>query len=382
MKDTFQMDRVTLVGHPLATIGRGEDLRCAARALNAVGIPFSIFDLDRGVGSGDQALQDEFSSHFTHEFSPFANLFFINGDEVGGVLARFPGWKDSRAVQIIIPQWELPNYPLDWVEEIGLFDEIWAPSFFVKGTLEKGASTPVLCIPLPVEIRLKFILPRRYFGLRESAFTFLFFFDFSAYSTRKNPQGALKVFEMLCDQLESEDLELVIKTNAPWEDARFRKEEQELMEKINGSRHRDRITLINRTLTDNQVKNLIRCCDCFLSLHRSEGFGRGMAEAMALGKPVIGTGYSGNLDFMDGKTAHLVEYDLIKVQSGEYPYGEGQVWADPNLEDALESMIRVVQDRESALLLGRAGSLRIRTYFSYRAVGLQYSDRLEEILRS
>jgi len=382
MRDSFQLEQVTLVGHPLATIGRGEDLRCGARALNAVGIPFSIVDLDREVGSPDRALEEEFSPHFTQQLGRSANLFFINGDEVAGVSARFPGWKDSGAVQIIIPQWELPGYPSDWMEEIELFDEVWAPSSFVKGALEKGTTTRMVHIPLPVEVKLKCTLPRGYFGLRESAFTFLFFFDFSAYSTRKNPEGALKAFELICDHLESEDLELVIKTNIPWEDPRFRKEEQVLLERINDSRHRERIRLINRTLTDHQVKNLIRCCDCFLSLHRSEGFGRGLAEAMALGKPVIGTGYSGNLDFMDGNSAHLVEFNLIEVESGEYPYGEGQVWADPNLQDALEKMIRVVQDRESARWLGQRGSLRIRTSFSYRAVGLQYRDRLREIMRS
>src|SRR3546814_12429317 len=91
---------------------------------------------------------------------------------------------------------------------------------------------------------------------------------------------------------------------------------------------RTRVVLINRQMDDNDTKNLLRCCDCFVSLHRSEGFGRGLAEAMYLGKPVIATRYSGNLDFMDERTAYLVDHELVPVQTGEYPFAEGQHWAD------------------------------------------------------
>src|SRR5512136_3068638 len=97
---------------------------------------------------------------------------------------------------------------------------------------------------------------------------------------------------------------------------------------------RDRVIVIWKVFSDNEMRNLIRCCDCFVSLHRSEGFGLGMAEAMYMGKPVIATAYSGNLAFMNESISCLVDYKLIPVEEGQYPFPKGQVWADPDLDQA------------------------------------------------
>ena len=127
------------------------------------------------------------------------------------------------------------------------------------------------------------------------------------------------------------------------------------------------------------MKNLVRCCDCFVSLHRSEGFGRGMAEAMYLGKPVIGTGYSGNLDFMNEENACLVRYKLKDVEEGQYPYGEGQVWAEPDMDHAMYLMQKLLADRDYGRKLGSVASRHMRQFFSYRAIGLRYQGRIESI---
>ena len=376
---TSPKQQITFIGHPFAPIGRGEDVRCAARAAKRVGLSFSIVDLDQEGHIADLALEEEFAPFLTDDLSPLANIFFINGDEVDRVRDTFPRIRESGAVQIIVPQWELANYPAEWAEQIEFFDEIWAPSRFVEKSLTEAVSIPVKYIPLPVEVVLNSFLPRRYYDLPESSFLFLFFFDYSSYLERKNPLGVIKAFELVCDQLGAEDIRLIIKSNAPWESELFQAMEEEITRAIDHSPHRERMILIKQTMTDNQVKNLIRCCDCFLSLHRSEGFGRGLAEAMFLGKPVIGTEYSGNLDFMDKKTAHLVDYTLIPVEPGEYPHGEGQVWADPDLDEGVKMMIEIYQNQDSDRQLGRMASRHIRKYFSYRAVGLGYRDRLTQL---
>ena len=123
----------------------------------------------------------------------------------------------------------------------------------------------------------------------------------------------------------------------------------------------------------------MRCADAFVSLHRSEGFGRGMAEAMALGRVAIATGYSGNLDFMTPETSLLVDHQLVPVGADEYPYPDGQVWADPSVEHAAGLMAQVVDDPASALALGERAQRRIRTHFSARAIGLRYQARLDAI---
>jgi glycosyltransferase involved in cell wall biosynthesis len=116
-------------------------------------------------------------------------------------------------------------------------------------------------------------------------------------------------------------------------------------------------------MEDNDIKNLIRCWDCFVSLHRSEGFGRGLSEAMYLGKPVIATAYSGNMDFMTLENSLPVNYQLVNVPNGAYPFGEGQVWAEPDLEDAVNHMLRLIDDSSLGRGMGQRASLTIRRGF-------------------
>ena len=148
------------------------------------------------------------------------------------------------------------------------------------------------------------------------------------------------------------------------------------------ARAKGRFIVIDQLLSDNEIKNLVRCCDSFISLHRSEGFGLGLINAMFLGKPVIGTAYSANMDFMTDSNSCLVRYKLCEVPQGAYPFAEGQVWADADIDHAVEHMLKLSSERECARALGREGSRHIRVNFSYRATGLRYSDRIAEIVRN
>jgi glycosyltransferase involved in cell wall biosynthesis len=152
------------------------------------------------------------------------------------------------------------------------------------------------------------------------------------------------------------------------------------MAALDKSSCRDRLIVIDDLFTDNEIKNLVRCCDSFVSLHRSEGFGRGMAEAMLLGKPVVATGYSGNLDFMNERNSCLVRYHLVDVPEGAYPQAQGQVWAEPDIDHAVFHMLKLVDDRDCGRALGEIASRHIRTHFSNRAIGLKYKRRVDGIL--
>jgi glycosyltransferase involved in cell wall biosynthesis len=100
---------------------------------------------------------------------------------------------------------------------------------------------------------------------------------------------------------------------------------------------------------------------------------------MALGKPVIGTGYSGNIDFMHSGIALLVDYDLVPLRQGQYPFYEGQVWADPDIQQAAEYMVELIENKDSARELGRLARRHMKTNYSYRAVGLKYRNRIQQI---
>jgi glycosyltransferase involved in cell wall biosynthesis len=124
----------------------------------------------------------------------------------------------------------------------------------------------------------------------------------------------------------------------------------------------------------------MKCCDCYVSLHRSEGFGLTMAEAMLLGKPVITTGYSGNMDFTTTETALLVDYKLVPVQPGDYPFSHGEMWAEPNVQQACDYMLDLVKDSTFAKSLAEKGQELIRTSFSTTTMGDRYKKHLSSLL--
>ena len=365
---------VTLIGHPYAPIGKGEHVRCTFRALRSVGLRPGLLDV---YGLNTPEPDD------AAEFGPFAaaapgavGLFHLNGDEVEQALAtlqvRFGG---VPAYRIVYPAWELSNYPQEWARQLERFDEVWAPSRFTADALAAVVARPIVHMPEACEVVLSSLMNRRWFGIPEASYVFMFFYDVRSYAARKNPQAVIAAFRRLLDARPYAATTLVIKVNggelAPESVKQLRESAADL---------RERAVLIDRTLTDNQVKNLVRLSDCFVSLHRAEGFGRGLCEAMALGKPVIGTGYSGNLDFMTPETSCLVDYRLVPVGEGQYPHWQDQVWAEPDVDQAARFMRHLLDDPTAGAELGRRASLRIRTEFSYRAAGRRYSDRLRELV--
>lgn len=367
--------QVVIVGHPFAPIGRGEDVRCMFRAFKKAGFSVGIYDVYSFI-QPPKEWKEEFGPYLVQELSEKFNIFLINGDEIKPVLEHIGKKFPSRAYNIISPQWELSHYPEEWAKELNHFNEVWAPSRFVQECLKKATSLPVFHMPYPVEVRVSTFLGRRYFGLPESAFIFLFFFDFKSYMERKNPKAILSAFERICELRSNRDIRLVLKVN---EEKGHSGAREEFLRLLHQSRWKERIILLEKNLPEDEMKNLIRCCDCFISLHRSEGFGRGLAEAMYLGKPVIGTAYSGNMDYMTEENSCPVSYTLVKVKEGEYPHAEGQVWAEPDIDEAVSWMLKLIDDPQFGAEIGKKASRTIRVYFSYRAMGLRYLLRLKEI---
>jgi len=365
---------LTLVGHPFSSIGMGEHVRSALSAFLAAGLRPGVRDIYGLDPRSDTALANTIVPHCVDRLATEVNIFHINGDEVEQSLTHLSPDPQPGSYNIIYPAWELSRYPSAWVPHLERFDEVWAPSRFTCDAIEAAVARPVTHMPLACEVRFSSPLGRRYFGIPESAYAFLFFFDFSSYLDRKNPFATIAAFLKLVGQSPFLDACLVIKTNT----LRAKPADRKRFEAGIVS-HGERVRVIDSTLTDNEIKNLIRCCDCFVSLHRSEGFGRGLSEAMYLGKPVIATGYSGNMDFMTEENSFLVDFDLVPVEQGQYVHPEGQIWADPDVEQATHFMRRLVDEPEAGRRRGLVASRHIRQFFNYRAVGLRYRTRLEQV---
>jgi len=364
---------IVLVGHPLAPIGIGEHIRCTFRAFRSIGVKVGIREI-YPVLDADRDLVAECRDNLVQHFSPDLNIFNINGDQVEPTLLHFATDLPINAYNVVYPMWELSKYPKEWAKQLNRFDEIWAPSKFTHASIAAAVTKPVVYMPLAGQINLKTFLGRRHFHIPESSFTFLFFFDLTSYIERKNPFAVLEAFDRVCSKRPDDDLCLVIKLKG----GEMRAEHQDIFSDYL-ARLKGRLIVIDKVLTDNEIKNLVRCCDCFVSLHRSEGFGLGLITAMFLGKPVVATAYSANLDFMNESNSCLVRYELRPVPPGAYPFGEGQVWADPDIDHAVEHMLKLVSDRDYARALGKEASRHIRVNFSYRATGLRYIDRIREI---
>jgi glycosyltransferase involved in cell wall biosynthesis len=326
-----------------------------------------------GMNTVEADASREFGGAMTKKLGRI-NVFHLNADEVDGSLATLLANDFERSYNILYPNWELSRFPSEWFPMLDRFDEVWAPSKFIADSIEGHISKPLRHLPVSCEVDLSSLLSRRYFGIPESTYAFIFFFDFRSFASRKNPYAVVEAFRLLMEARPTSDCTLVIKVNGselvPQAFARLKDEL---------AQYRDRIILIDRTVTDNEVKNLIRCCDCFVSLHRSEGFGRGLAEAMYLEKPLIATAYSGNMDFMDEQSALLVDYSLIPVQEGEYPKHEGQVWADADVEQASAQMIKLVDRPSLGREIGKRASRMVRDRVGYRHVGMNYRRRFAEI---
>jgi len=365
-----------LVGHPYAVIGMGEGVRSAANALESAKVPFSIRNTFGSYGVKDAKKHTGFRmmERITTSSMYKANVFYLNADEMDNALAYLgPGFFEGR-YNIGCWAWELSRFPDEWCDAFRLVNEIWALSRFTQQSIAEKASCPVLRIPHPVELTDAGRLSRRDFGLPENKFLFLFFFDFRSYISRKNPWAVIEAFQNAFGRAGSEDACLVIKVNGtdhqPEEYSAFCK----ALESFS-----DHVILIDKVMEDREIKELLRVCDSFVSLHRSEGFGRGIAEAMYLGKPVIATGYSGNLDFTNEMNACLVDHMLVPVKKGEYPFGKDQLWADPDIEQAAWYMKRLVYEPSYASEIGKYAERYIKTHYSFQVIGAKMRHRLEKL---
>ena len=362
---------VTIIGHPYAPIGMGEQLRSHVQACSALRLHHRVFDIFRYAQRTDPAHIRAIGELERRDLPGGIRIFHINGDEVERVLAEFAarGGVFEDGYNVIVPAWELPAYPAPWAAQLRRFDEVWALSSFIRTSLAHAGLDSHL-IGQAVELQAGPNLPRRYFGIRESAFVLLNFFDLSSYSRRKNPDAVLALLARIRRDDPFRDVQLVLKAKNGERAA------EDWAATVAGDAA---VKVIATPLDTTAVRSLIAACDCFVSLHRAEGFGRGLGEAMALGRLVMGTGWSGNVDFMTGRNSLLVRHGLVALQPDDYPHGQGQSWAEPDLDHAYGLLLPVLDDPDRGRAMARLGQADVLRTHGNRAVGLRILDRLEAI---
>ena len=367
---------ITIIGHPWAPIGMGEQLRSHITALSALNLHHGVLDIFRYAARTDAGHETIIGAREIREPPAGIRIFHVNGDEVDAVFAAFEarGGVLADGFNIIVPAWELPAYPVEWVEKLRLFDEVWALSSFIQASLKASGVDSVL-VGQAVEPLPGPLLPRRHFGIRESAYVLLNFFDLSSYASRKNPESVLALFDRIRTADPYADVQLVLKAKQGERGAEAWAREWSATHGVAG-----RVQVIATPLDTLGVRSLIAACDCFVSLHRAEGFGRGLGEAMALGRLAMGTDWSGNTDFLNSSNGLAVRSDLVALKDGDYPHWQGQSWAEPDVDHAYALLAPILKNPALGRAIARKGQSDVMLSHGNRAVGLRMLDRLEQLV--
>ena len=320
---------VDLLGFFRGGLGLGKQVRSLYEVLQASDISASAYDIsDKNQTFNMISSQDILSNRLT---SP-TRIISTTLPHIGVLLSS--GSQDLFDCERLIFHlaWEFDSYPTQLAGLSQIADSCWSiSSFAAKGLHQYGSNyTKVMSNFVPP----KSPKPNIYSGdtLQKRPFTFFFAFDFCSTFTRKNPLAVIQAFRQAFSSLDGENVRLIIKAHSS-------KHHPNDAKKLRDHASVDpRVQIIDRFLEEDEYKLLWSEVDCVVSLHRSEGFGLLVAEAISMNIPVITTGYSGNMDFCSESNSYLVDYELVPVSSGEYPYSEFSCWAEPDVTMASEYM--------------------------------------------
>jgi glycosyltransferase involved in cell wall biosynthesis len=361
---------VNLVGLPTAKFGLGEHLRSVGSVFELSKSNHQYYDCQKYfLGNyGDDSVSDKIQESLNYN----TNIFVCNGDAIGFIYNDHGNDFFKGRYNIHYGAWELRDYPKEWIPTLNIFQEYWAMSSFLQKSVSDVAKIPVVHMPYPVDFKIPTSFIRSDFRIPEDKFTFIFTFDISSVTERKNPRAVIKAFKLAFPK--NNDVTLVVKVSSKKD---FVTHQEEVKSVISDIKNDSRIVVIDEVLSRDKILGLINCCDVYVSLHRAEGFGIGMAEAMKMGKAVIATNYSGNTDFTLSHNSCLVDYKLIPLKPLEYIYEEGKVWADADIEHAAYYMKKLFEDSDYYVKISKAGKEYIDENYSVKAIMPKYISRLK-----
>ncbi len=366
---------VNVAGFFRGQYGIGESSRAYCRAVSESGLPFTLVNID----SKDHINRDTSIGQISNRNPYGVNLMTFSFDYA----RRFFRDRGKRFFKnrhnIAIWYWELERFPVRWHSNFEYYDEIWVPTAFCHKSIAAVSPIPVRQMTYPFYPIETVRADRTSLALSDQVFVFLFSFDFFSTLERKNPLAVIEAFRRAFEP--ASDVVLVLKSINSEHDPKGAEQVRRAIDGLRGLR----VIWIESHLTGTEMSSLFSQADCYVSLHRSEGLGLGMAQAMAMGKPVISTGYSGNLEFMNADNSLLVEYDLVELQESCGPasqpviYEKGGVWAEPHIDHAAALMRRVYSHREESKALGERARASIAVQLDPVKTQAEISERMHQI---
>jgi len=318
-------------------------------------MPFVLNNVDQPwIRRDDKTYSSLFS-----ERNPYSiNLLHVNADQTAPVARALGQSYFSSRYNIAYWYWEASKFPYEtWKESFGYFDEIWVASNFCLESISEVSHIPVVKIPPSVAVNINGNYAKNYFGVKPDLYAFFYMFDFLSYIERKNPFAVIDAFKLSYQNFDMHNAILVIKCS---NSDKKPKEYERILNSVKGLP----VLIINKYLSKDELHGLINISDCYVSLHRAEGFGLPIAEAMYFGKPVIVTGYSGNMDFTNNTNSYLTNFNLTEIKTNIGPYKKGYVWAEPDIDHAANLMFKVYNCREESAKIGQKAAKCIRRYYS------------------
>jgi glycosyltransferase involved in cell wall biosynthesis len=363
---------VNLIGYLHAESGVGEAARASLRALRRSDLALTLVDYRLGNVS---RMGEVLEGHVNRAYYPI-NLVHVNADQSKIAREHLGEVLFNGRYTIGYWYWEMPEFPESLHFAYEQVDEIWVATEYNRQSIAKYTDKPVHVIPPAIEVKITQALSRTQLHMPEDVFIFLHMSDVLSIPERKNPLGVVEAFLRAFGDEPEAKVKLVVKLSNL-------DHQPELSEEIFGIMETEpRIQLIHEYLDRNTLNNLLNVCDCYVSLHRAEGFGLPIAEAMYLGKPVIATHWSGNVDMMDESNSLPVRYTLVALARDVGPYQKGQLWAEPDVGDAARKMRDLVYGggTPTAEILGTRARNTILEKYSAAGTASRITSRVNQLM--
>ena len=358
------LQEVRVVGLLSSASGLGKSARLCAKVLSQSGYRVSGANVAKLYRSDDGLPPGDFTGDVRRTE---ASIYHLNPPMLIPGIIRANPVRFWRGYNIGYWAWELEVLPREWIEAMNLVDAVLVPSTFCRRAVQQHTDKPVIVVPHPLTIDDAESDDER--PDRRGRFRVVCVFNFGSSFERKNPVASIRAFRQAFGNDTS--AELVLKVG---DGDRYPADRQKLVHAIGTSNN---IRLVDEIWDAGRLTDFIRSADAYLSLHRSEGFGLTLAEAVIAGVPLVATGWSGNMDFCRPDLCFLVDLTLVPVRDAHLSFQDltNAVWAEPSIEHAASQLRTVRSDGAAA----EAKAIRLRDHLRSHLRATTYQNALAQL---